>query len=170
MLEKLAIRDKDWRKMAFQICKDKSKADDLVQEMYLKFANYDKEVNDFYIFFAIRSIYLDEFKKDKFVKFVDDILDRLEFCNEDYDFNIDELQQINIDLIKKSIPSLPYFERELVSITLGVKFDKESSNYVDGIKINQKELSRQTGINYMTINKTILKTKENLKNQLWQIK
>ena len=36
MLKELAKRDKDWRKMAFQICGNKMTADDLVQDMYLK--------------------------------------------------------------------------------------------------------------------------------------
>ena len=38
ILAELAKKDAQWRKMAFQICKDKDLADELVQEMYLKLA------------------------------------------------------------------------------------------------------------------------------------
>ncbi len=36
ILESLSKKDKYWRQIAFNICKDKSLADDLVQEMYLR--------------------------------------------------------------------------------------------------------------------------------------
>jgi hypothetical protein len=170
MLEILAIRDKDWRRMAFQICKDKSKADDLVQEMYLKFANYNKEVNDFYVFFAIRSIYLNQIKKNKDFSFITEGIEKIECFNDEYDFYKDAIQQLNIDKINSNIPKLPYFERELISVTVGVRFDKKQKGFVDSLKITQTELSKQTDINYMTINKTILKTKKNIKNELWQSK
>ena len=36
MVEQLSKKDAYWRKIAFNICKDKSTADDLVNDMYLK--------------------------------------------------------------------------------------------------------------------------------------
>mgnify|MGYP003661890430 CR=1 FL=1 len=36
ILEELSKKDKEWRKAAYVICKDKMLADDLVQEMYFK--------------------------------------------------------------------------------------------------------------------------------------
>lgn len=65
MLEKLAIKDKQWRQIAFKICKDKMLADDLVSEMYLKLANNKKEINDFYVIVTIKNLFLDHVKQKK---------------------------------------------------------------------------------------------------------
>jgi len=65
MLEILAKKDSYWRKIAFNICRDKMLADDLVSEMYLKLANCTKEINDFYVIVTIKNIFLDEIKGKK---------------------------------------------------------------------------------------------------------
>jgi RNA polymerase sigma factor (sigma-70 family) len=144
MLEELAKRDKDWRKMAFHICKSHDTADDIVQDMYLKFANYDKKVNDFYIYFAIKSIWLDKLK-DKKTKTVE-LIDNFNIFEDTYDFELDEIKEITL----KKVKQLPFFERELLKVTTQ--------------EMSQRELSRQTGINLLVIQKTVKKTKE----QLWE--
>jgi DNA-directed RNA polymerase specialized sigma24 family protein len=144
MLEELAKRDKDWRKMAFHICKSHDTADDIVQDMYLKFANYDKKVNDFYIYFAIKSIWLDKLK-DKKTKTVE-LIDNFNIFADTYDFELDEIKEITL----KKVKQLPFFERELLKVTTQ--------------EMSQRELSRQTGINLLVIQKTVKKTKE----QLWE--
>ena len=144
MLEELAKRDKDWRKMAFHICKSHDTADDIVQDMYLKFANYDKKVNDFYIYFAIKSIWLDRLK-DKKTKTVE-LLDNFNTFADTYDFELDEIKEITL----KKVKQLPFFERELLKVTTQ--------------EMSQRELSRQTGINLLVIQKTVKKTKE----QIWE--
>jgi DNA-directed RNA polymerase specialized sigma24 family protein len=144
MLEELAKRDKDWRKMAFHICKSHDTADDIVQDMYLKFANYDKKVNDFYIYFAIKSIWLDKLK-DKKTKTVE-LIDNCNTFADTYDFELDEIKEITL----KKVKQLPFFERELLKVTTQ--------------EMSQRELSRQTGINLLVIQKTVKKTKE----QLWE--
>jgi RNA polymerase sigma factor (sigma-70 family) len=147
MLQELAKRDKDWRKMAFQICGNKMTADDLVQDMYLKFSNYDGEkvLNDYYVFFAIRSLFLDSIKKRKIETISNDI-ENLEVKDEIYCNETDFLKE----LILKEVDSLPYFERETLKVTQ---------------VISQRELARQTDISFETINKTIKKTKNDLR--LW---
>jgi DNA-directed RNA polymerase specialized sigma24 family protein len=144
MLEELAKRDKDWRKMAFHICKSHDTADDIVQDMYLKFANYNKKVNDFYIYFAIKSIWLDKLK-DKKTKTVE-LIDNFNIFADNYDFELDEIKEITLTKVKQ----LPFFERELLKVTTQ--------------EMSQRELSRQTGINLLVIQKTVKKTKE----QLWE--
>ena len=144
MLEELAKRDKDWRKMAFHICKSHDTADDIVQDMYLKFANYDKKVNDFYIYFAIKSIWLDKLK-DKKTKTVE-LIDNFNIFADTYDFELDEIKEITL----KKVKQLPFFERELLKVTTQ--------------EMIQRELSRQTGINLLVIQKTVKKTKE----QIWE--
>jgi DNA-directed RNA polymerase specialized sigma24 family protein len=59
MLKELSLKDSYWRKIALNICKDKDLADDLVQEMYLKLYDCEKQINDFYVILTIRSLFLD---------------------------------------------------------------------------------------------------------------
>ena len=110
MLEKLALKDKDWRKMAFHICKCKSTADDLVQDMYLYFASYNKEVNDFYVYFAIKQIHIRKIQREK-IKTVD-LPDNFNFEIDDYDYHKDQEKEI----VLKKINKLPFFEREILKL------------------------------------------------------
>lgn len=65
MLEELAKEDNYFRKIAFNICKDKYTADDLVQEMYLKLSGIDREIKDikWYAVIVIRNLFIDQSKK-----------------------------------------------------------------------------------------------------------
>jgi RNA polymerase sigma factor (sigma-70 family) len=146
MLEQLAKRDKDWRRMAYQICGDRMTADDLVQDMYLKFANYKNEMNEYYVFFAIRSIHINNLKKRK-IETVSNEIENLTINDEPYCFENDFLKE----MILKEVNDLPYFERETLKVSQ---------------IISQRELARQSEIPFETINKTIKKTKQQLK-EIW---
>jgi len=65
LLEILATKDSKWREIALKICKDKMLADDIVQEMYLKLADCQKQINDFYVIIVMKNIFLDHIKKEK---------------------------------------------------------------------------------------------------------
>jgi len=65
MLEILCKKHDLWLKMAKGICKDPYLADDLVSEMYLKFKDYDKDLNDYYIYFAIKHLYINYLRAEK---------------------------------------------------------------------------------------------------------
>lgn len=136
MLIELSKRDKEWRKMAFHICKSKDLADDIVQDMYIKFSNYNKTLNDYYIFFALKSIFLDYLRKEKPRAELNDNLSNFD----DYDYDLDSLKEIA--LVK--VNELPYFEKELLTVTQ---------------EISQRQLARETDIAFIVINKTIKKTK-----------
>ena len=144
MLEELAKRDKDWRKMAYHICKCHYQADDLVQDMYLYLANYNKIINDYYIYFAIKQIYIRKIQREK-IKTVE-LIDNFNTFVDTYDFELDEIKEITL----KKVKHLPFFERELLKLTTQ--------------EMSQRELSRQTDINLLVIQKTVKKTKE----QIWQ--
>ena len=64
ILEELSKKDKEWRKAAYLICKDKMLADDLVQEMYLRLMNRTKW-NDYFVYITLRNIFLDRLRKQK---------------------------------------------------------------------------------------------------------
>ena len=64
MLQELSKKDKLWRNIAFNICKNKFLADEIVQEMYLRFHRNPKdEVNDYYVALVIKSVYLNMLKE-----------------------------------------------------------------------------------------------------------
>jgi hypothetical protein len=67
MLELLCKKDDFWRRVAFNICKDKTLADDLVQEMYIKLSDCTKEINDFYVIITIKNIFLNHLKKESLI-------------------------------------------------------------------------------------------------------
>ena len=141
MLEELCKRDKDWRRMAFHICKSKDIADDIVQDMYIKFSNYNKSLNEYYVFFALKSIFLDYLRKEKTKVELNENL-----CNfDDYDYQQDKIKELALEKVKQ----LPYFEKELLTVTQ---------------EISQRQLARETDISFIVINQTIKKTKQ----QLWQ--
>jgi len=65
MLEKLAENHKKWVAIAYNMCKCKDKANDIVQDMYLKMYDINKDVDDGYIYLVIRSIFIEEKRKQK---------------------------------------------------------------------------------------------------------
>lgn len=147
MLEELCKRDKDWRRMAFHICKSKELADDIVQDMYLKFSNYKKPLNDYYIFFAIKHIFTDYLRKENIKVELNENL-----CNfDEYDYETDQIKELALEKVKQ----LPYFEKELLTVTQ---------------EISQRQLARETDISFIVINQTIKKTKKQLWEELKKIK
>ena len=70
MLDKLSKDDQMWRRLAFNLCKDKQIADDLVQDMYIKMYNLslkypNKDVNSWYIYSTLRTMYFNYLKLRK---------------------------------------------------------------------------------------------------------
>jgi len=64
MLEELAKKDTLWRKKALQICKDKDLADEIVQEMYLRFYTKNNlNTDEFYIIATLRNLFIDHKNK-----------------------------------------------------------------------------------------------------------
>lgn len=70
VLEQLSKEDKKWRAYALKICKNKEIADELVQDMYIKFyKNGYTKTNTSYVYWAIFNLYRDMLRKQK--KFID---------------------------------------------------------------------------------------------------
>jgi hypothetical protein len=109
--------------------------------MYIKFSNYNKSLNEYYVFFALKSIFLDYLRKEKTKVELNENL-----CNfDEYDFEQDKIKELALEKVKQ----LPYFEKELLTVTQ---------------EISQRQLARETDISFIVINQTIKKTKQ----QLWQ--
>ena len=137
MLDILAKKDAYWRKVAFNICKDKYLADDLVNDMYLKLANNEKASNDFYVIIVIRNLFLDSTKKNKEVN-IEDLLLQTESS-----FELDDNEV-------KAISNLKWWEKELLEL---------SNDY------SLRELEKKLNINYAFIHRTIKRIRNEQKKK-----
>jgi DNA-directed RNA polymerase specialized sigma24 family protein len=105
MLEQLAKRDKDWRRIAFNICKDKTLSDDLVQEMYLKMAECTKEINEYYVIRVMINLFKDNLKEQK--RFTE-LTDTVKVSAFKFEFDDKEQSFIN---------GLKWWEKELLELS-----------------------------------------------------
>ena len=126
ILAELAKKDAQWRKMAFQICKDKDLADELVQEMYLKLYQNTNLIKEGYIYTVLRNLFYDYAKTQK------DII--VDFSN----IEIEDTEYIEPIDYKALIKGLTWYERTMFELST---------------LVGQRELSRQTGIHIQTIHR-----------------
>ena len=143
--------DSYFRSMALHICKDKSDADDLVQDMYLKLYRYDKVklddmhkngVSKFLCVRIINQLFLDSKRKNKkefFYHFL-----------EDFGEDVDALdRQEKADHIRYFMEKLYWFDSRL--------FDEYVSS-----EMTMRGLSKATGINLRSIFNAITRAKTEL--------
>jgi len=126
MINQLAKKDAQWRKMAFQICKDKDLADELTQEMYIKLSTKIKPLSDGYIFVTLRSLFYDYLKNTDIL--IDDF-SKFEIEIEEYIEGIDYLE-----LTK----DLTWYERTMFELST---------------LVGQRKLARKTKIPLQTIHR-----------------
>jgi DNA-directed RNA polymerase specialized sigma24 family protein len=112
--------------MAFQICKSKDVADELVQNMYIKLSERTIPVTDGYIFVTLRSLFYDSLKNNDIL--IDDF-SKFEVEDEEYCEGID-YSELSKDLT--------WYERTM---------------FEQSTLLGQRELSRQTGIHIQTIHR-----------------
>ena len=127
IIHELAKKDAQWRKMAFQICKSKDLADELVQNMYIKLSERTIQVSDGYIFVTLRSLFYDSLKNNDIL--IDDF-SKFEVQDEEY------CEGIDYDELSKD---LTWYERTM---------------FEQSTLIGQRELARQTGIHIQTIHRS----------------
>lgn len=137
MLEELCKQDELWRHYAFKICGCRDKADDLVQEMYLRFSNKLKQINKGYVFKMIRSVYIDELRKQQDIINIDDLFLDLTEDNKESLENRFEL----LDILKSE---LTFFEREVLLLTH--EYSLRDAELVTG------DEKGENGVPYYTLN------------------
>lgn len=123
MLEKLALKDSQWRNIAYSICKDRMLADDLTQEMYLRLMHIDKEINDFYVILTIKNLYIDHLKQQS--KTIP--LDKLDFSFETKinDFSLTDRER---DILN-DFNNLKFYEREIIELAAEKSLRKIAKEY-----------------------------------------
>ena len=152
----VAKKHKEWIKIVISFGCDKEIAEDIVQEMYIKIQlklekgldiMYGKEINYYYIFKTLKSLFYDLKRKGKNITIVN-IENNINEFNTEMDINYDS----EYEKITDSLSEMYWYNRKVFEIING------------GEKI--AELSRKSGIPYYSLYNTYKKVKEKLKKLL----
>jgi len=134
MLERLSKRNEEWRNLAYRICGNYDHAQDLVQQMYLKLADY-KRVNDAMVAITIKNLWLDLLKKKNREVGINS------FHSLSYGENTFEPSDKQIEYLNR-FDDLPMVQKELIQES----FDKST-----------REIGREFNINYCYVHRQIHK-------------
>lgn len=158
-LQKIAEKHKDWVRIVKSFGCEGDKCEDIVQEMYIKVhtlinggldISYDQDINHFYIYRILRSLFIDLCRKEaKVTKVNIDYLER--FVDEE------EVQEYK-DIEGKM--------KELDSLLDKVYwYDKKVFDLIsEGMSI--AELSKKSGISYYSLYNTYKNVKSLIKNNI----
>lgn len=158
-LEKIASKHKDWVRIVKSFGCDGDKCEDIVQEMYIKVhtlikkgidISYDDDINHFYIYRILRSLFIDLCRKEKNItkvniEYLERFVEEKEATN-DKDI-LGKMQQLN-NLLDK----VYWYDKKV--------FDLVS----DGMSI--AELSKKSGISYYSLYNTYKNVKSLIKQEI----
>ena len=153
ILKKLFKRHKDWCNIVESFGCNPDTAEDVVQSMYLKIGklvakgkdiSFGDDVNHFYIFRTLTTLFLDHKRKDNRSG---EVLEDIE-AEQDEEVDYDSKYQKVLDALE----DLYWYDRKVFEIV------------EDGESIS--ELSRKTNISYHSLYNTYRKVKKYLKNKL----
>ena len=139
MIEALAKKDKHWRDVAYKISGDKTLADDIVNDMYLRV--YDQQpakISDGYIYTIMRNLFIDQTRLRSKISFTD-------FSN----IEVQEQEQTIYPDIEPILQTLTWYERTI---------------FKHAVQIGQREFSRRTDIHIQTIHRVT----NSVKKKIWQ--
>lgn len=144
MLDKLAKKDRLWREIAFKICKDKTLADDIVNEMYIRRHDNDRgqELTDYYVICTMNSIYMNYKLTNKYVPVENIRTNAVGFVP----FEPNDTEYVLLQRAKE----LPFAKRELISLNYDYSL-REIVSRLEG-----------SGISYGTINYTLRKSRQQI--------
>jgi DNA-directed RNA polymerase specialized sigma24 family protein len=159
-LEKLALKHKTWVHTVISFGCDPAIAEDIVQEAYIKInkliekgldISYGEEINYFYVYKTLKTLYGDLLRQNKKIKKVDiDALNK---------YIIEEEEQVkDVDVSKKMqelnniLDSIYWYDRKVFEIISS------------GVTI--AELSRKTNITYASLYNTYRNVKNIIKNNI----
>lgn len=111
MLETLSKNDKLWKSYALSLCGCKDKANDLVQEMYLKIYNLNKtHITKGYVYRTLKSILINSIKERVKTNYIEDQFEQVESVEETIDLER-RLEALNL------LSNVTFFEKEVLLIT-----------------------------------------------------
>ena len=157
ILEKISKKNDDWIRICMSFGADLETAKDCTQDMYIKVFSWlsndndrsllyeGKEVNYFFIWKCLRSIYLNHCKhSNKYV--IKEFGNDIDFSTEDEPDN----EALMAD-VEDKLKELYWYDRQIFEMV-----------YKSGISMLQ--ISQKTGIDYSSIKRTIKKVKKQLNN------
>ena len=153
-MQLLAKKHSDWVQVVSSFGCDRQLAEDITQEMYIKIQlklekgldiSYGKnDINYYYVFKTLRTLFLDLKRKTKNIKMVD--IENLSNFETDIDYTE------KYELVKKELKKMYWYDRKVFEII----------NSGQSIA----SLSRKTNIQYYSLYNTYKKVKEKLKKLL----
>lgn len=154
VLEKLFEKHKDWCDIVKSFGCNKETAEDIVQECYLKIGrlvnegkdiSYGDDINHFYVFRTLTTIFLDYKRREKKIG--------------DFDFDeYDVEDEVEVEYQKK-------YENLMDELDKLYWYDKNVYEIIEG-GVSIKALSRKTNISYYSLYNTYKKVKNYLKSKL----
>jgi DNA-directed RNA polymerase specialized sigma24 family protein len=161
----IAKKNKTWIEVVVTFGCTKETAEDLVQEMYIKIQKllekgvtndimYGDEINYYYIFKTLKSLYIDLKRKGKNIEKFSLDVPLSEAIDNYYKYNVDEIVNYDeeYDKIKISLSKMYWYDRKVYEIV------EEGESLA--------ELSRQSKIHYYSLYNTYNKVKRKLKKLL----
>tara|TARA_R100000152_G_C6730109_1_gene154897 strand:+ start:97 stop:594 length:498 start_codon:yes stop_codon:yes gene_type:complete len=159
-LEKIASKHKDWLRIVKSFGCEGDKCEDLCQEMYIKVhtlisngtdISYGDDINHFYIYRILRSLFIDLCRKEKKVIKV----------------NIDYLEKFVQEEEAKEYKDIEGKMKELDSLLDKVYwYDAKVFNLIAEQNISIAELSKKTGISYYSLYNTYKNVKSLIKTEI----
>jgi hypothetical protein len=156
MIEKtmilIANKHNNWIEIVQSFGCSKETSEDIVQEMYIKIHKkltngldiiYDKDINYYYIFKTLKSLFLDLKRKEKNITIIN--IEDLNIDMSDIDVNYDKIY----DKIKKELDKMFWYDRKVFELI----------NAGESIA----SLSRKSFIQYYSLYNTYNKVKQKLK-------
>ena len=151
----LAKKHKTWINIVLSFGCSKTIAEDIVQEMYIKILlklengldiMYEDEINYYYIFKVLKTLYIDLKRKGKNIKIIN--IEDTNLSQYDYDVDYDEAY----DKIKDELKNMFWYDRKVFEII------NEGESIAD--------FSRNSYIEYYSLYNTYRKVKDKLKKLL----
>tara|TARA_R100000455_G_C6273205_1_gene130537 strand:- start:3521 stop:4000 length:480 start_codon:yes stop_codon:yes gene_type:complete len=156
LIDRLALKDKDWKRIVCSFGASREASHDIVQNMYIKLDQWEKdhrkksilynerEVNYYFVFKVLRTLFLDYIKTNN--KYYNPENDQHFNKSNDYEISMIDLT----DDLKEKLSRLHWYDQRVFKIVC-----------LQGISMLQ--LSELTGISYYSIKRTIKKVKNKLK-------
>ena len=110
-INELAEHDVKWRQIAFNITSNRTTADDLVQDMYLKLMDKDKDMNAYYVTQTMQSIFIDSVSQRYIKNRTVGITEGMDVKDESSVFEPTDEEQVYLDKIN----DLPYKQQEFIA-------------------------------------------------------
>ncbi len=152
-IKKLYAKHNTWVDIVSSFGCNRVTSEDLVSEMYIKMQiklekgldiSYEDEINYYYVFKTLRTLFLDLKRKEKNIKYQE--IDDSEFVSHDANYDSTYLD------IQDELDKQYWYDKKIFEIIN------------EGMSI--ASLSRKTGIQYYSLYNTYIKVKEKLKRLL----